>query len=483
MLLKKQLLSADNLNAAFLSTIATGNASIQSSLAVSGGVVSLKNTIFTDNANSGYLRIDPQGNSIVVYDGVNNQQFSVFSSSGSEYTYLTTINAASNQSYGLIDTSGTSVDHLEINTSSGKHIKISQSGIQWGKNGVATDNFHIVNDTTGSGRGFRLYNGNVGAGTQLLTILANGNMGIKTQSPAYPLHVVGDAYVTGNVRVAGQGQLLFPEYGGGFNMTDTSWVRVVGGKGFYMPSNIFRTDGTLQVGNTGATLNVVAGGNLTFDTNVIYGDATNNRVGINTTPAYPLDVLGDTRISGNGIITSNLTVAGGIKSYNIADTSTAGWVKLGTLTMPQGGYTAQIRIFGGSAYNGLDTQNSSIDLLIRTSNNSSTSASGTAVGAWASRNGASGFGSTIKLVQNIAGVGATAYDVHIQVAAFTGRASYEVILPEQNSSWTHIGTSSTTDPGVASSTVYIVPLYTQFPDKVVFTGSLVIPVGTNKYAT
>lgn len=61
--------------------------------------------------------------------------------------------------------------------------------------------------------------------------------------------------------------------------------------------------------------------NLTCDSNLIYTDATNNRVGIiNTSPAYALDVTGDInstaniRIGGTAILTS--TNLGGITTSN-----------------------------------------------------------------------------------------------------------------------------------------------------------------------
>jgi hypothetical protein len=46
-------------------------------------------------------------------------------------------------------------------------------------------------------------------------------------------------------------------------------------------------------------------GNLTVDTNTLFVDATNNRVGIlSATPGYPLDVTGDTRIIGDAYLFS-----------------------------------------------------------------------------------------------------------------------------------------------------------------------------------
>lgn len=40
-------------------------------------------------------------------------------------------------------------------------------------------------------------------------------------------------------------------------MTDSTWVRVYNGKSIFQASGITRTDGTLQVGDSGGTFNVV----------------------------------------------------------------------------------------------------------------------------------------------------------------------------------------------------------------------------------
>lgn len=308
MILKKQLLSQANLNAAFLS-LTTGNTQvIQSSLTVSGGSLTLKSTILSDSDPTKF-RIDPQGNIVAIYDGVNNQQLSIYSASGTEYTYMTSIYAASNQSIGLLDVAGTGIDHLEIATNSGKNIRVSNAGVQWGTSSTAADNFHFINDTA-SGRGFRLYNGNYGAGSHLLSVLPNGNVGIKINNPLAPLHVIGDGLFTGNLRISGSSALTFDTYGGGFNMVDTTWVRVTGSKSLLHSTGIMRTDGTLQVGASGATLSVVAGGNLQFDTSVLVGDATNNRIGINqATPLEALDVVGNIKYT-SVLLSPNANAAG-----------------------------------------------------------------------------------------------------------------------------------------------------------------------------
>ncbi len=70
-------------------------------------------------------------------------------------------------------------------------LHIPEQGLQIGTSAQASDNFHIVSDFTGNARGLRLLNGNYGAGTPLLTVLANGNAGIGTTGPAQKLEISG----------------------------------------------------------------------------------------------------------------------------------------------------------------------------------------------------------------------------------------------------------------------------------------------------
>ncbi len=113
--------------------------------------------------------------------------------------------------------------------------------------------------------------------------LNGGNVGIGTTTPAYKLHTKGDIYANGGwFRVSGNQGLYFESYGGGFNMIDNTWIRTYGNKNFYHNTGIMRTDGTFQVGNAGATFQVVNGGGMTYKdgtqgTNkVLTSDATGN---------------------------------------------------------------------------------------------------------------------------------------------------------------------------------------------------------------
>ncbi len=50
--------------------------------------------------------------------------------------------------------------------------------------------------------------------------------------------------------VNGSNGIIFGEYGGGFHMVDSDWIRICGNKGFYQNEGIMRTDGILQVGES-----------------------------------------------------------------------------------------------------------------------------------------------------------------------------------------------------------------------------------------
>jgi hypothetical protein len=72
-------------------------------------------------------------------------------------------------------------------------LQVPERGIQIGISGTASDNFHFVSDVNQS-RGLRLYSGNYGTGTLLLTVRFDGNVGIGAAAvnPSLKLDIQGD---------------------------------------------------------------------------------------------------------------------------------------------------------------------------------------------------------------------------------------------------------------------------------------------------
>lgn len=96
--------------------------------------------------------------------------------------------------------------------------------------------------------------------------------------------------------------------------------------------------GQVSCTGIGVTGNATLTGDLTVDTNTLKVDTTNNRVGVlNSSPSYPLDVVGDINLTGNvniegsscygktsigsTVTTSSLTSVGTLNSLNVSGNS------------------------------------------------------------------------------------------------------------------------------------------------------------------
>jgi len=77
-------------------------------------------------------------------------------------------------------------------------------------------------------------------GGEVLTIKEDGKVGIGTTSPSYKLQVQGDIYANGGwIRVSGKRGIYFQSYGGGWYMTDSTYIRNYGSKQVYLNNYLY----------------------------------------------------------------------------------------------------------------------------------------------------------------------------------------------------------------------------------------------------
>lgn len=133
-------------------------------------------------------------------------------------------------------------------------------------------NNHVANNALVQKTGLAFYTNPAGGheGTvdliERMRITPEGNIGIGTATPQYTLHIEGETYSRSWFRVANNSGLFFQSWGGGFNMTDATWIRTYGNKNFYHNTGIMRTDGILHVGPDGNRFTVNANGNVGIGT-------------------------------------------------------------------------------------------------------------------------------------------------------------------------------------------------------------------------
>ncbi|GAA4277400.1 hypothetical protein GCM10022259_21240 [Aquimarina mytili] len=183
---------------------------------------------------------------------------------------------------------GNSYHYYGPNTTWGEYLKVGGNGRGTTKASVVSTNGNLHLD---SKDGNATYLNHYSKGNTYLNS-SGGRVGIGLTNPAGLLHVKGETYIDGGwLRVKGSKGIFFQDFGGGFYMTDSSWIRTYGNKNFYHNSGAMRTDGTLQVGPSGNRFVV----------------NTDGKVGIRTTsPEETLHVNGTSTITANiGIPTTN----------------------------------------------------------------------------------------------------------------------------------------------------------------------------------
>jgi hypothetical protein len=200
--------------------------------------------------------------------------------------------------------------------------------------GIKTSSPTVELDVTGAAK----ISGNLTVDTSTLFVDASNNrVGINDTTPSYSLDVDGTANVTGNTTVGGTLGVT-----GATNLASVSVTGAVSvGGNLSVDTNVLFVDASNNfVGvNTATPVTdaslAVAGGDFIVDTNVLFVDASTNRVGINdSTPSVALEV------SGSAIISQSLTV----DTTTLVVDSASNQVAIGTATPASG---AALTIAGG----------------------------------------------------------------------------------------------------------------------------------------
>jgi hypothetical protein len=156
---------------------------------------------------------------------------------------------------GSITCTGTEIAMGSFNTvgAVSKYVGVSGGGYSLG--GMEIENT-TLNGNWSQKVHFRTHYYNVSNGRRM-TINEAGNVGIGNESPGYKLHVAGDIYANGgSLRVSGNNGLYFESWGGGWYMSDSTFIRATGDKWVYTSGQIrcaggfSVSDGTVIVDNS-----------------------------------------------------------------------------------------------------------------------------------------------------------------------------------------------------------------------------------------
>lgn len=220
------------------------------------------------------------------------------------------LTAASNRTLTPGDIGAASASHTHSALNFNDSGTGAASGSSYNGSSSLTISYNTIGAIGGSGAATRVafWNGTntLSSNANLYWDNTNSRLGIGTATPSYSIHTTGDVYANGGwFRVSGDQGLYFQTWGGGFYMTDATWIRTYGNKSFYHNTGTMRTDGTLQVGSSGSTMNVPNGGDFAYRTNVLFANTSGN-VGVGTNaPTQRLHVAGNARVEGAYFDSSN----------------------------------------------------------------------------------------------------------------------------------------------------------------------------------
>ena len=192
-----------------------------------------------------------------------------------------------------------------------------------------------------------LYTANGTASGERMRITSGGNVLIGTTTDAgYKLRVNGSALFTNWVRVNGDDGIYFQDRGGGWRMTDTTWLRSYNDKSIYTGGGAY-FGSNVGIGTTSPSANLhIAGGVTILGQNKIDGSSDNLKImsdyaGVSgsSTIEFSVDNSEKMRITNGGDVGIGTTSPSG--KLHIAPDANSNYVFTGTSTS---GYTATFNI-------------------------------------------------------------------------------------------------------------------------------------------
>ncbi|MDI9364930.1 MAG: hypothetical protein QM541_08260 [Flavobacterium sp.] len=164
---------------------------------------------------------------------------------------------------------------------------------------------------------------------------------------------------------------------------------------------------------------------------------------------------------------SNNTV--NLNTFKYSTCDNPGWIKMGTLTLPQEGNNAFIRLFAGAGYNAVQSQNGRTEIFIRTSNGASAGEGGKYFTAIATNYGQKKLASQIKIVHDNS---TDLFDIYVYMGVYNGNGFYTVEAGA--GSWVNAISASCSTVSEPTANVYNVPFEFRTQDDTYLASSLFV---------
>ncbi|MFB6455578.1 shufflon system plasmid conjugative transfer pilus tip adhesin PilV [Chitinophaga sp. Hz27] len=235
-----------------------------------------------------------------------------------------------NNANGYLTLGCGNTQYAHFNTNTGRFYFGAEMHVEkllhiYNTNGVF-DGFHL-DLNAGDGSAIRFWNGSPQYSIGMSSVAGSGRANVSNEPSDFNMYFQmnegnrGFIFIPGNnlaqvqidnsgltvkdwVRVRGENGIFFQDHGGGWHMTDDTWIRAYNNKSVYMGFAITRTDGTLQVGPDGSTMNVPTGGTPTILGNTIF-HAGNLLYSMTSSPNYLVQRDASGNVFANGFYQSS----------------------------------------------------------------------------------------------------------------------------------------------------------------------------------